>query len=129
MAESFDQLFVSLKHWLVALLPPAVQPFASIVISVVALILVFATLFAIATVFERKGLARIQNRYGPNRVGIPFTKISLFGFGQPIADGIKALIPAVSIVSARKIAVGPAPAEVLDRFTADSDLVVSATAD
>lgn len=92
MTESFDQIFVSLKHWLVALLPPAAQPFASVVISVVALILVFATLFAIATVFERKGLARIQNRYGPNRVGIPFTDISLFGFGQPIADGIKAII-------------------------------------
>ena len=42
----------------------------------------FATIFAIATVFERKGIGRIQNRYGPNRVGIPFTNISLFGFGQ-----------------------------------------------
>jgi len=92
MAESLDQLFVNLKHWLVALLPPEVQPLAAVVITVAAILLVFATLFAIATVFERKGLARIQNRYGPNRVGIPFTDISLFGFGQPIADGIKAII-------------------------------------
>lgn len=94
MADSFDQIFVTLKHWIVAwpLVPDAFRPILSVLISVVALILVFATLFAIATVFERKGLARIQNRYGPNRVGIPFTKISLFGFGQPIADGIKALI-------------------------------------
>jgi len=44
------------------------------------------------TVIERKGLGRIQNRYGPNRVGIPFTKIRLAGFGQFAADGIKALI-------------------------------------
>jgi NADH-quinone oxidoreductase subunit H len=92
MAEFFDQLFVHLKHWLVALLPPAMQPLASVMISVAAILLVFATLFALATVFERKGLGRIQNRYGPNRVGIPFTDISLFGFGQPIADGIKAII-------------------------------------
>src|SRR5688572_18524474 len=92
MAESFDQIFVTLKHWLLAQLPAEVQPFATIIISVAAIMGVFATLFAITTVFERKGLARIQNRYGPNRVGIPFTDISLFGFGQPIADGIKALI-------------------------------------
>ena len=92
MAESLDQIFVNLKHWLVAMLPPEVQPWAGVVISVAAILLVFATLFAIATVFERKGLGRIQNRPGPNRVGIPFTDISLFGFGQPIADGIKAII-------------------------------------
>ena len=39
-------------------------------------------LFAITTILERKGLGRIQNRYGPNRVGP-------YGFLQPIADGIK----------------------------------------
>ena len=92
MSDAIDQIFISLKHWLVVLFPPAVQPFVSILFTVAAIILVFATIFAITTVFERKGLGRIQNRYGPNRVGIPFTKISLFGFGQPIADGIKAII-------------------------------------
>ncbi len=94
MAESFDQIFVSLKHWIVTwhYVPDVLRPILSVLISVVALIIVFAILFAVATVFERKGLGRIQNRYGPNRVGIPFTNISLFGFGQPIADGIKALI-------------------------------------
>jgi NADH-quinone oxidoreductase subunit H len=93
MTHALDQIFVTLKHWLVALLPPGdIQSRASVVISVAAILLVFATLFAITTVFERKGLGRIQNRFGPNRVGIPFTKITLFGFGQPIADGIKALI-------------------------------------
>ena len=92
MPDVIDQIFVSLKHWLVSLFPPAVQPLVSIILTVAAIMTVFGSLFAIATVFERKGLGRIQNRYGPNRVGIPFTKISLFGFGQPIADGIKALI-------------------------------------
>src|SRR5438876_5860310 len=91
MSDAMDQIFVSLKHWLVVLFPPAVQPFVSIILTVATIILVFATIFAITTVFERKGLGRIQNRFGPNRVGIPFTNISLFGFGQPIADGIKAI--------------------------------------
>src|SRR5512133_1682357 len=84
MAETIDQLFVNLKEWLVAGLPEKVQPFASGAISVSAIILIFATLFAITTILERKGLGRIQNRYGPNRVGP-------FGFLQPIADGIKTL--------------------------------------
>src|SRR6185369_13891743 len=46
----------------------------------------------LTTVIERKALGRIQNRLGPNRVGIPFTKIRLAGFGQFIADGIKMLV-------------------------------------
>jgi NADH-quinone oxidoreductase subunit H len=94
MTDTIDQVFVSLKHWILGwpFWPDASRPILSAVISVAAIISVFGALFAIATVFERKGLGRIQNRYGPNRVGIPFTNISLFGFGQPIADGIKALI-------------------------------------
>jgi NADH-quinone oxidoreductase subunit H len=46
---------------------------------------VFLTLFALMSVLERKILGRIQNRYGPNRVGP-------FGLLQPVADGIKMLI-------------------------------------
>jgi NADH-quinone oxidoreductase subunit H len=94
MVDQIDQIFVLSKHWLLNFLPaqPAwLQPVVSCLISVAVIIAAFATLFAITTWFERKGLARIQNRYGPNRVGIPFTKISLFGLGQPAADGIKAL--------------------------------------
>jgi NADH-quinone oxidoreductase subunit H len=64
----------------------------SALLSVAPIIAVFGGLFAIVTIFERKGLGRIQNRYGPNRVGIPFTDIRLCGFGQFIPDGIKALI-------------------------------------
>lgn len=84
MFNSLDQLFVSLKHWLVGFVPAVWQPWVSALLSAAAIIGVFALLFAIVTVLERKGLGRIQNRYGPNRVGPA-------GFLQFAADGIKAL--------------------------------------
>ena len=62
-----------------------------ILIATVPLVLIFATLFAFTTWLERKALARIQNRIGPNKVGIPCPRISLFGLGHPAADGIKML--------------------------------------
>ena len=64
-----------------------------ILIATVPLLLIFPTLFAFTTWLERKALARIQNRIGPNKVGVPLTRyggrFSLFGLGQPMADGIK----------------------------------------
>src|ERR1035438_697629 len=75
MFETLDQIFVTLKHQAVGFVPDAWQPLVSALISVALIPLVFATLFAFVTVFERKGIGRIQNRYGPNRVGIPLTKI------------------------------------------------------
>jgi NADH-quinone oxidoreductase subunit H len=91
MFEALDQIFVTLKHEAVGFSPDAWRPFVSALISISFIPLVFATLFAFVTVFERKGIGRIQNRYGPNRVGIPLTKIRLCGFGQFIPDGIKSL--------------------------------------
>jgi NADH-quinone oxidoreductase subunit H len=91
MFDQLDQIFVTLKHQAVGVFPDAWQPLVSALISVALIPLVFATLFAFVTVFERKGIGRIQNRYGPNRVGIPLTKIRLCGFGQFIPDGIKSL--------------------------------------
>lgn len=91
MATAIDQIFVTLKHWAVGGFPAGWQPFVSALLSIGPIFAVFGGLFAITTVVERKGLARIQNRLGPNRVGIPLTNIRLFGFGQFIADGIKAL--------------------------------------
>jgi len=84
MAETLDQIFVALKTWLVSFAPGQWQPLVSAVISVAAIIGTFASLFALTTVLERKGLGRIQNRYGPNRVGP-------YGILQPLADGVKAL--------------------------------------
>src|SRR5688572_10109350 len=92
MAWQLDQLIVTAKHWAVGLFPDTWQPLLSILLSIGPIIAVFGLLVALVTVIERKGLGRIQNRLGPNRVGIPLTNIRLFGFGQFIADGIKALI-------------------------------------
>jgi NADH-quinone oxidoreductase subunit H len=89
--NALDQIFVTLKQWILGFLPEAIQPFGSILLSIAPIVGFFAGLFAITTVVERKGLARIQNRIGPNRVGIPFTKFRIFGFGQALADGLKML--------------------------------------
>ena len=88
MSESIDQIFVSGKRWLLSWLagaPDWLVQVASSMINIFALLAVFLTLFALMSVLERKILGRIQNRYGPNRVGP-------FGLLQPVADGIKMLI-------------------------------------
>ena len=64
-----DQIFVLLKHWLLGYTPAMLQPAVSILLTILPILLVFPVLFALTTVLERKGLGRIQNRYGPNRVG------------------------------------------------------------
>ena len=88
MTDSLDQIFVRGKQSLLsgmAHAPDWLVQIASSLINIFALLAVFLTLFALMSVLERKILGRIQNRYGPNRVGP-------FGLFQPIADGIKMLI-------------------------------------
>src|SRR6476646_7618761 len=88
MSKSIDQIFLNAKQWLLswlAGLPIWMVQVVSSLINIFALLAVFLTLFALISVLERKILARMQNRYGPNRVGP-------FGLFQPIADGIKMLI-------------------------------------
>jgi NADH-quinone oxidoreductase subunit H len=83
-----DQIFVQAKAWLLSLIsgmPDRVIQIVSSLINIFTLLGVFLTLFALMSVFERKILGRMQNRYGPNRVGP-------FGLLQPVADGIKMLI-------------------------------------
>ncbi len=72
------------KAGLLAVFPPSARPVISAVLTVSPIIGIFATLFALTTLLERKGLGRIQNRLGPNRVGP-------FGILQPVADGLKML--------------------------------------
>src|SRR5713101_5403127 len=88
MNELLDQIFLRVKQLLLSPLvdaPDWVIQLASSLINIFALLGVFLTLFALMSVLERKILGRMQNRYGPNRVGP-------FGLFQPIADGIKMLI-------------------------------------
>ena len=110
MMGAFDQIFVTLKHWAVFHSPAAVQPAVSVILSVVPVLAIFPGLFAVTTILERKGLARIQNRYGPNRVGP-------FGFLQPLADGLKSLT---------KEDIVPRSADKLVHFVAPLLLVVTA---
>jgi NADH-quinone oxidoreductase subunit H len=57
----------------------------AIAVPILFILTVFPGIFAYTTLVERKALGRVQNRYGPNRVG-------RWGILQPIADGLKLLI-------------------------------------
>jgi NADH-quinone oxidoreductase subunit H len=50
------------------------------------------TAAAYLVLLERWMAAWVQDRLGPNRVGVPLTKIRLFGLGQPLADGLKFIL-------------------------------------
>ncbi len=83
-----DQIFVWTKQQVLSVFtdaPEWVVQIVSSLINIAAVLGTFLTLFALISVLERKILGRIQNRYGPNRVGP-------FGLFQPVADGIKMLI-------------------------------------
>ena len=105
MYKATDQLIVNAGNliigWLVALCdwtwrtttgqplsPAAAQDivnFLAMAAIAATILLVFALCFGLITWLERKVLARIQNRYGPNRVGP-------YGLLQFVADGVKMLI-------------------------------------
>jgi NADH-quinone oxidoreductase subunit H len=88
LSHSLDQIFISAKQWMLSLFsgfPDWLIAIVSSLINIAALLGFFLTLFAAISVLERKILGRMQNRYGPNRVGP-------FGLFQPVADGIKMLI-------------------------------------
>jgi len=61
-------------------------------VKIAILIVGLLTAAAYLVLLERRMAAWIQDRLGPNRVGIPLTRIRLFGLGQPVADGVKFLL-------------------------------------
>ncbi len=69
-------IWIGAPEWLVLI--------AGFVVAASTVVGVFAGGFALLSLIERKTLARIQNRIGPNRAG-------WFGILQPVADGIKML--------------------------------------
>ncbi len=81
-----NMIFVTAKDWILTLLghflPDWIVMLASIVISGVVILCLGPVIMMYLTLLERKLIGRIQNRYGPNRVG-------KWGLLQPIADGIK----------------------------------------
>jgi NADH-quinone oxidoreductase subunit H len=108
MIKNADQIFILLQHWVMSFFPAALQPIVGVLLAVVAIICVFPGLFAVAVLLERKGLGRMQNRYGPNRVGP-------LGILQPVADGLKSLT---------KEDIVPASADAVVHFLAPVFLVV-----
>lgn len=109
MIEKTDQIFVLLLHWLIGFLPEAWRHPVSVLLCVAVIVALYPALFALAVLMERKGLGRMQNRYGPNRVGP-------FGILQPVADGIKSLT---------KEDIVPRNADALVHFIAPLVLVVA----
>ncbi|HUK82401.1 MAG TPA: NADH-quinone oxidoreductase subunit NuoH [Verrucomicrobiae bacterium] len=65
--------------------PDAVLLAIAIAIPILFIVAVYPLIFAYTTLVERKALGRVQNRYGPNRVG-------RWGILQPIADGLKLML-------------------------------------
>ncbi len=86
--QTIDQIFVLAKKlildWASALLPNWTIILLSILITITAIAIFGPVTMMYLTLLERKLVGRIQNRYGPNRVGV-------WGLLQPIADGVKML--------------------------------------
>jgi NADH-quinone oxidoreductase subunit H len=110
LLDKLDQIFILLLHWIVGFLPAFLRPATSVILCVATIVCVFPALFAICVLLERKGLGRIQNRYGPNRVGP-------YGILQPLADGVKSLT---------KEDIVPLSADAVVHFLAPVVLVVAA---
>jgi len=72
--------------------PPDLVFLTFSLVKAVAVALVVLTMVPGSVTAERRLSAWIQDRRGPNRVGIPFTNIRIFGLGQGLADAVKFLL-------------------------------------
>ncbi|HWA25909.1 MAG TPA: complex I subunit 1 family protein [Lacunisphaera sp.] len=99
---NLETLPLQVRDAIVARFPEQLQWLVHHLISITVILTVFGLFFAFTTIAERKLLARLQNRLGPNRAGLPWSRsLKLWGITQPFADAIKALtkedvIPAVA---------------------------------
>lgn len=83
---------LQLRDAVVRLFPEPAQWLVHHLLTITVILSVFGLFFAFTTIAERKLLARLQNRMGPNRSGLPFLKgLKLYGLTQPFADAVKAL--------------------------------------
>ena len=87
--SSLDQLFVDISAAILKIaqriVPDWALPLVSMLIIIGAIAAVAPAIMMYLTWLERKIIARMQNRLGPNRVGI-------YGLLQPLSDGLKMLI-------------------------------------
>jgi NADH-quinone oxidoreductase subunit H len=95
---SLETLPLIVRDWIVDLFPDVLQWLVHHLITIAVILTVFGLFFAFTTIAERKLLARLQNRLGPNRAGVPKLSIlpfhlrhKLWGLTQPFADAVKAL--------------------------------------
>jgi len=65
MAETLDQIFVLLKHWLLGYVPVGLQPITSGIITVVPILIGFPLLFALTTVWSAKAWAAFRTAMAP----------------------------------------------------------------
>jgi NADH-quinone oxidoreductase subunit H len=64
-----ETIYQQLRIWFVNA-PDSVLLWTSMAIPILFVLSVFLGIFAYTTLVERKALGRIQNRFGPNRVGM-----------------------------------------------------------